>query len=178
MVTFGNTSSCVNFISYGLKITQKKKFFILMNEMSQMKHRPFIKSFSSSGLGSKLMTFIIIAAAGTEDCVDKARSISGGLTCRQFLERYGFQYCNYQSMRKSCCASHQEVCQTSRWVSVWFPVTQETICSLGLEMTLKLWSEWGALDEQFSIHTATSTQQQKKIKILHAISDKLHSSSF
>ncbi|XP_034246906.1 uncharacterized protein LOC117648500 isoform X2 [Thrips palmi] len=52
--------------------------------------------------------------AGTEECVDVARSISGGLTCREFLERYGFQYCNYHSMRKSCCASQREVCPTSR----------------------------------------------------------------
>ncbi|XP_055953661.1 A disintegrin and metalloproteinase with thrombospondin motifs like [Argiope bruennichi] len=42
-----------------------------------------------------------------EDAVDK---LAGGLTCQEFLQRYGDRYCRHSYMTKNCCYSHQIVC--------------------------------------------------------------------
>ncbi|CAL1298149.1 unnamed protein product [Larinioides sclopetarius] len=49
----------------------------------------------------------VAAGKVCEDAVDK---LAGGLTCQEFLQRYGDRYCRHSYMTKNCCYSHQIVC--------------------------------------------------------------------
>ncbi|XP_054720921.1 A disintegrin and metalloproteinase with thrombospondin motifs like [Uloborus diversus] len=43
-------------------------------------------------------------------CEDAVEKLAGGLTCQEFLERYGDRYCRHNYMTRNCCHSHQIVC--------------------------------------------------------------------
>ncbi|XP_046651245.1 A disintegrin and metalloproteinase with thrombospondin motifs 18-like isoform X2 [Daphnia pulicaria] len=57
---------------------------------------PVSNKFSSSGVN--------------ELCEDRITKIAGSMSCQDFLQRYGFQYCRQPYIMKNCCASQQRYC--------------------------------------------------------------------
>ncbi|XP_067126705.1 A disintegrin and metalloproteinase with thrombospondin motifs like isoform X1 [Centruroides vittatus] len=46
-------------------------------------------------------------------CEDNAQQLAGGLTCTEFLQRYGFRYCKHRYMKQKCCKSQLKLCSRS-----------------------------------------------------------------
>lgn len=46
-------------------------------------------------------------------CEDNAEQLAGGLTCTEFLQRYGFRYCKHRYMKQKCCKSQLKLCSHS-----------------------------------------------------------------
>ena len=43
-------------------------------------------------------------------CEDRISKIAGSMSCPDFLQRYGYQYCQQAYIKKNCCASQQRYC--------------------------------------------------------------------
>lgn len=56
-----------------------------------------------------LKLYNFVSAEGTE-CVDKDPKLNGGMTCYEFLDRYGYQYCGSPSFIQNCCAAQKYLC--------------------------------------------------------------------
>jgi len=37
----------------------------------------------------------------------------GHLSCKQFIQRYGYRYCSRKYVQRNCCASHKRLCSPS-----------------------------------------------------------------
>ncbi|GFS74545.1 a disintegrin and metalloproteinase with thrombospondin motifs 5 [Nephila pilipes] len=79
---------------------------------NRRQHRPVYNSRNNAVSAQKDPTSTTTSrsvAAGKvcEDAIDK---LAGGLTCQEFLQRYGDRYCRHSYMTKNCCQSHQVVC--------------------------------------------------------------------
>ncbi|XP_054274250.1 A disintegrin and metalloproteinase with thrombospondin motifs 16-like isoform X2 [Macrosteles quadrilineatus] len=44
------------------------------------------------------------------ECVDKDPKLNGGMSCYEFLQRYGYQYCGSPSFISNCCAAQRYLC--------------------------------------------------------------------
>ncbi|XP_046677312.1 A disintegrin and metalloproteinase with thrombospondin motifs 16 isoform X2 [Homalodisca vitripennis] len=44
------------------------------------------------------------------ECVDKDPELNGGMSCFEFLERYGYQHCGSPSFIRNCCAAQKYLC--------------------------------------------------------------------
>lgn len=65
---------------------------------------PSSSTFAPSG-SNKLSS-----SSANELCEDRITKIAGSMTCQDFLQRYGFQYCRQPYILKNCCASQQRYC--------------------------------------------------------------------
>merc|ERR1712137_1133608 len=43
-------------------------------------------------------------------CEDRISKIAGSMSCPDFLQRYGYQYCQQAYIKKICCAAQQRYC--------------------------------------------------------------------
>lgn len=43
-------------------------------------------------------------------CRDIIEKMAGSLSCSDFLERFGYRYCNHSYVKRNCCASHAIIC--------------------------------------------------------------------
>lgn len=49
-------------------------------------------------------------SSGNEICEDRITKIAGSMSCQDFLQRFGYQYCRQPYIMKNCCASQQRYC--------------------------------------------------------------------
>lgn len=79
---------------------------------------PLSNKFSSSGMSfldyedkiSKESNLSYEFSGVNELCEDRITKIAGSMSCQDFLQRYGFQYCRQPYIMKNCCASQQRYC--------------------------------------------------------------------
>lgn len=43
-------------------------------------------------------------------CRDIIDKMAGSLSCADFLDRFGYRYCNHNYVKRNCCASHAVIC--------------------------------------------------------------------
>ncbi|KAF0296375.1 hypothetical protein FJT64_006162 [Amphibalanus amphitrite] len=43
-------------------------------------------------------------------CVDRVNRLVGHLSCKQFIQRYGYRYCSRKYVQRNCCASQKRLC--------------------------------------------------------------------
>lgn len=43
-------------------------------------------------------------------CRDIIEKMAGSLSCSDFLDRFGYRYCNHNYVKRNCCASHANMC--------------------------------------------------------------------
>ena len=46
----------------------------------------------------------------SSSCRDIIEKMAGSLSCSDFLERFGYRYCNHSYVKRNCCASHAIIC--------------------------------------------------------------------
>ncbi|XP_037076831.1 uncharacterized protein LOC119098004 [Pollicipes pollicipes] len=46
-------------------------------------------------------------------CVDRVNRLVGHLSCKQFIQRYGYRYCSRKYVQRNCCATHKRLCSNS-----------------------------------------------------------------
>jgi len=49
----------------------------------------------------------------SSSCRDIIDKLAGSLSCGDFLERFGYRYCNHSYIKRNCCASHAIICNKS-----------------------------------------------------------------
>lgn len=50
---------------------------------------------------------------GQSNCRDIVNKLAGSLSCSEFLEKFGYRYCNHNYIKRNCCASQAIVCNTT-----------------------------------------------------------------
>ncbi|RWS17879.1 A disintegrin and metalloproteinase with thrombospondin motifs 1-like protein [Dinothrombium tinctorium] len=45
-----------------------------------------------------------------ENCVDVVENLGGSMSCKQFLEKFGYRYCHHNYIKSNCCASRLTMC--------------------------------------------------------------------
>lgn len=43
---------------------------------------------------------------------DIVERMAGSLTCTEFLQKFGYRYCNHNYIKRNCCASHALICSS------------------------------------------------------------------
>ncbi|XP_015921582.2 A disintegrin and metalloproteinase with thrombospondin motifs like [Parasteatoda tepidariorum] len=76
-------------------------------------NRNSIKPVQKQTPSTTSTTTTTTTVSAPKDCEDIVEKLAGGLTCTEFLERYGDRYCRHNYMIKNCCHSHQIVCANS-----------------------------------------------------------------
>jgi len=50
------------------------------------------------------------SSLSSSSCRDNIEKMAGSLSCSDFLERFGYRYCNHSYVKRNCCASHGIIC--------------------------------------------------------------------
>lgn len=72
-------------------------------------------------------------------CRDIIEKMAGSLSCSDFLERFGYRYCNHSYVKRNCCASQAIICNKSaKWDHFLVPPAKTLPAQLSQEYAV--WS--------------------------------------
>jgi len=53
---------------------------------------------------------VVAPQSHRNSCRDIIEKMAGSLSCADFLDRFGYRYCNHNYVKRNCCASHAVIC--------------------------------------------------------------------